>query len=101
MGRLNNSSGEPRPLPRKATVPSIPNWPRSCTIWPPLCYLQKRYSEAERYCRRSLAIREKAFGANHPDLAKSLETYAVVLRKLKRTVEADLIDERVKSFSGK
>ena len=40
---------------------------------------QGRYREAETLLRRILAIREKAFGANHLDLASSLNSLAMVL----------------------
>jgi hypothetical protein len=33
-------------------------------------------------------------------MAESLKRHATFLRKLKRTAEAELIDERVKSFSA-
>ncbi|MEB3282505.1 MAG: tetratricopeptide repeat protein [Lyngbya sp.] len=35
-----------------------------------------RYSEAERLIQRSLAIREKARGTEHPDVAQSLNNWA-------------------------
>jgi len=33
-----------------------------------LYYSQKRYGEAEALYTRALAIEEKAFGSNHPDI---------------------------------
>ncbi len=37
-----------------------------------LYYKQGKYAEAEPLHKRALAIREKAFGPNHPDVASSL-----------------------------
>ncbi len=41
---------------------------------------QARYALAEPLSERSLAIREKALGPEHPDVAQSLENYAALLR---------------------
>jgi hypothetical protein len=46
-----------------------------------LVYLgQEKYSEAEGLLKRALAIREAAFGANHPDVGQSLSNLANVYR---------------------
>ena len=37
---------------------------------------QGRYAEAEPLYKRSLAIREKALGPDHPDVAQSLNNLA-------------------------
>ena len=44
---------------------------------------QGQNAKAEPLYRRSLVIREKALGPEHPDVAQSLENYAALLRKLK------------------
>ncbi len=46
-----------------------------------------RYDEAEPLYKRSLAIREKALGPEHPDVAASLENYAALLRVTQRGQE--------------
>jgi Tfp pilus assembly protein PilF len=39
------------------------------------------YAKAEPLCQRALAIREKALGGpEHPEVAQSLENYALLLR---------------------
>lgn len=42
--------------------------------------LQGRYSEAEPLYRRSLDIRERSLGPEHPDVAQSLNDQAELLR---------------------
>ncbi len=44
-------------------------------------FKQGRYAEAEPLVKRSLAIREKALGPEHPDVAQSLNNLAVVYVK--------------------
>ena len=48
-----------------------------------------RYDEAEPLYQRSLAIRQKLLGPNHPDVAKSLEAYALLLALTYREAEAE------------
>jgi len=55
---------------------------------------QERYEQAEPLFRRAIAIRER--GAHGPELAKSLEQYAGVLRRVGRAVEAEAIEARAK-----
>ena len=47
-----------------------------------------RYAEAEPLLRRSLAIKEKQLGRDHPDVAPSLDTLAVLSATQGRWVEA-------------
>ena len=62
---------------------------------------QGKDSEAEPLHKRSLAIREKALGPEHPDVAKGLENYAALLRMTGRTEEAVEIDARAKAIRAK
>ena len=62
---------------------------------------QDRYAEAEPFQKRALAIREKALGPDHPNVAKSLENYAAVLRKTGRTTEAAKLETRAKAIRAK
>jgi tetratricopeptide (TPR) repeat protein len=53
-----------------------------------LYYDQAQYAKAEPLYQRVLAIREKALDPQHPDVAGSLEDYALLLRKMDRSHEA-------------
>jgi hypothetical protein len=41
-----------------------------------ICRAGKEYAEAEKFCRRALAIREKALGPHHLDVAHCLNNLA-------------------------
>ena len=64
-------------------------------------YQRGQYAEAEPLFRRSLAIREKALGPEHPDVATSLENYAKLLRKTDREAEAAKKEARAKAIRAK
>jgi len=49
---------------------------------------QAKYAEAEPLYQRSLAIREKVLGLEHPNVAIVLKYYALLLRKISRKNEA-------------
>ena len=55
---------------------------------------QGQYAEAEPLYKRSLAIREKALGPDHPDVATSLENMARLYRATKREKEAEELEAR-------
>jgi tetratricopeptide (TPR) repeat protein len=55
---------------------------------------QGEYAKAEPLCKRALAIREKAFGPDHPDVAQSLENLAGLYRANKRNAEAAVLEQR-------
>ncbi len=57
---------------------------------------QSKYAEAEPLYQRSLAIREKALGPDHPHVATSLESYADLLRKTGRKADAVYMEVRAK-----
>ena len=59
---------------------------------------QGKYAEAEPFFQRSLAIREKALGPEHPDVATSLENYAFLLQEMDRNTEADELAERARAI---
>ena len=64
---------------------------------------QRKYAEAEPLFKRSLAIREKALGPEHPDVARSLNYLAKLYRKMGKAEEASQLEERaqkIKSQSG-
>ena len=45
-----------------------------------------------------MAIREKALGPEHSDVATSLEDYALCLRAIDRSREAELLESRAKAI---
>ena len=55
---------------------------------------QGQYAQAEPLYKRSLAIREKALGPDHPDVATSLENMAALYRKTNRAEEAEALEKR-------
>jgi Tetratricopeptide repeat len=59
------------------------------------------HSQAEPLCERALAIREKARGAEHPDVATSLENYAILLRNIDLPEDAALLESRARAIRAK
>ena len=57
-------------------------------------YIQGRYADAEPLYKRSLAIREKALGPDHLDVAQSLDNLAQVYREQGRYAEAEPLYKR-------
>ncbi len=51
--------------------------------------------------KRSLAIREKALGPQHPHVATTLQDYAPLLRKTGRSTEATKMEARAKAVWAK
>ena len=62
---------------------------------------QGNYAAAAPLYRRSLAILERALGPEHPDVAQSLENYAVMLRETGRADEAAEMEARAKAIRAK
>jgi tetratricopeptide (TPR) repeat protein len=59
------------------------------------CYqAQGSYAKAEPLYKRSLAIREKALGPDHPDVAASLNNLAVLYRATNRPELAQPLEAR-------
>lgn len=57
-------------------------------------YVQGRYAEAEPLFKRSLAIRERALGPEHPEFATSLNNLGEVYREQGRFAEAEPLYRR-------
>lgn len=57
-------------------------------------YSAGKYSEAEPLLQRSLAIREKALGEEHPDVATSLNNLAVLYKVQDKYIEAEPLYQR-------
>ncbi len=66
-----------------------------------LYHAQGKDAEAEPLYQRSLAIREKALGPEHPDVATSLENYAALLRQTARADQAERMEARAKVMRAK
>ncbi len=67
-----------------------------------VCECQEKYAEAEPLRRRSLEIKERAWGERRSwYLVDSLAAYANVLHKIGREQEAGEIDERVEAIRAK
>ena len=54
---------------------------------------QGQFAQAEPLYTRSLAIREKALGPEHPSVARSLEDMAVVYRVTDRAKDAETLEK--------
>ena len=59
-----------------------------------LYYTHGQYAQAETFYKRALAIREKALGPDHPDVATGLENLAALYRATKRDKEAETLEQR-------
>ena len=64
-------------------------------------YNQGHYSEAIPLAQRALAIREKALGPDHPDVAASLNNLAVLYRVQGRYAEAEPLFKRALAIKEK
>ncbi len=68
-------------------------WPRASTTWRRFT-AQGKYAEAEPLYQRALAIREKALGPEHPNVATSLNNLAVLYHTQGRYTEAEPLYQR-------
>ena len=64
-------------------------------------YNQGRYAEAEEYLQEALALLEKDLGPEHLNVAKVLENYVALLRKMNRDAEAEELEARAKAIRAK
>lgn len=56
------------------------------SVWVTVVYGQGKYDEAGQFYQRALAITEKVYGPNHPEVAQSMNNQATLLFKQVRTV---------------
>ena len=70
-----NCIGSSLAIFEKALVRSIPTSPEPSTIWRKCSSPKPAYGEAEPLLKRSLAIREKALGADHSEVGESLKIW--------------------------
>jgi len=62
---------------------------------------QARYAEAETHYKRALAIRERALGLNHQDVAESLTDLGILLVNQARYAEAEALYKRALAIREK
>ena len=60
-----------------------------------------RPADAEPLATRALALREKAFGPNNPQLVNTIHNLAELYRTLGRTAEADALNKRAEAIKQK
>ena len=63
-----------------------------------LCRAQGRYAEAEPLYKRSLAIKEKDFGPEHPEVASVCENMAEFYRQIGKEDEAEKLEARARKI---
>jgi tetratricopeptide (TPR) repeat protein len=66
--------------------------------WAELHRAQRDYEVAEPEYLRALAIREKALGGDHPDVALTLESVAALYEDTGRREEAKHLRERAETI---
>ncbi len=64
-------------------------------------YRANLYAEATEIAKRSLAVREKALGPDHPDIATALISVALLYRVQGRVAEAVPFSERILAIREK
>src|SRR5208283_5631638 len=102
--RSKRNSRYSPPLPLSSYLGDRANRPPACRTGSSLAHLDTdlgRYAEAEPLSQRALAIREKALGPEHPDVASTLENYASLLRKMDRPEEAEPLEARARAIRAK
>jgi tetratricopeptide (TPR) repeat protein len=62
---------------------------------------QGQYAKAEPLYQRALATWEKALGPDHPDLPTCVENFALCLRAMDRSKEAEPLEARARAIRAK
>src|SRR5215472_15826155 len=97
FGALATASADPRDLAQSADIAAAQALhSRGLAAW-----REGKYSEAEGLYKRALAIREKALGASHPDVAWTLNNLALVYRDQGKYMEAAGLFERALAIRKK
>lgn len=60
---------------------------------------QKQYALAESFLKRTLAIKERILGQDHPDIANTLGQLAVVYRQTGREENAEYVEKTCRRYS--
>ncbi len=63
-------------------------------------YQKGQYDRAVVVAKKALEVAQKNAGANHPDVATSLENLAVLYRAVKRDKEAEALEQRAARIRG-
>ena len=79
---------------RRPRTGSRSTWPRPSTTSGFSMSRRGKYAEAEPLLKRALAIREKALGTDHPDVATSLEALGLLYTKQGKTAAAEPLLKR-------
>ena len=88
----DQGEGARRRPPRRGQDPQQPG---------PRVPAQGKYADAEALYKRALAIREKALGANHPDVARTLDNLAIVYWAQGKYAEAEGLYKRALAIREK
>jgi hypothetical protein len=72
----------------------IPKWQETSTTWPDCSATLTGPAEAEPLYRRALAIDEKCFSPDHPNVATDLNNLALLLSNTNRLAEAEPLSWR-------
>ena len=89
------------PSTRRASDPTIPTWPADLNNLAGLLQATNRLAEAEPLYRRALAIDEKSFGPEHPNVATALNNLAELLQDTNRLAEAEPLYRRALAIDEK
>jgi hypothetical protein len=107
---LNNLAGlydeqgkyaEAEPLDRWALGSEHPSMAVSYNNLAGLYYNQGQYAQAELYLQGALALLEMDLGPEHLNVAKVLENYIALLRKMNRDAEAEELEARAQAIRAK
>ena len=86
---------------RRRWAQIIPTWPRVLNNLASLYEIQSRYAQAEPLYKRALAIDEKAYGADHPEVATDLNRLASLYKNQSRYGEAEPLYKRALAIREK
>ena len=86
---------------RRRSAQTTPMWLRPSTTWPSCTRSQGKYADAEGLYKRALAIYEKALGADHPDVARTLNNLAGVYETQGKYADAEGLYKRALAIEEK
>ena len=90
-GALQARAGDPGEGARRQTIPM---WLRPSNNLAVVYCDQGKYADAEGLYKRALAIKEKALGADHPDVANALDNLARVYDEQGKYADAEALHKR-------
>jgi tetratricopeptide (TPR) repeat protein len=85
-------------MDEKALGPDSPELGTDLNNLGTLYLVISRYDEAQKCYQRALKIRIKAFGDHDPAVAETMNSYAIVLRGLKRDGEARQMEVQARAI---